>query len=230
MTVSETERDSSAERSGPFQFRLRTLLLAFPVVAWCVVTGIRGTALAAFVLTTAFLLMKRKSGLAFGFVIPLFLLLSCLGLGSSVEFRLDTGDKRFVFWGIPVSHRSLRAEQRDANLSLSDAEVPRRWVWCARQVGTNDPDAMVSAFYRDAAAWVDVDPEIAKLVRRDIADYLQTTHAARGSPECFVMLWPTVVEREETGSHVVQDWQKNPDVQAYLARKGYVPHVNTAEQ
>ena len=147
-------------------------------------------------------------------------MLSCLGLGETVEVRLDTGDRRFLFWGVPVALQSLPSEPRERLVSLQDPDVPKEWTWCATQVGTNHADAMVYGFYKNAAAWVEVDPEIAKLMVRDIAEYLQTTHGTHGLPGCAI-LWP-VVERDEEGRrHIVEDWQKNENVQYYLKSKGY---------
>lgn len=224
-SMSTTEPQPTEPKPGRrrFQYSLRSLLLAFPVVAWCIATGVLGGVFACTVVGTIFLFAKRRTGLAFG-VIGIFLLLSCMGVGSSVEFRLDTGDKRLLFWGIPVAYRSPRPELRQGLLALDDSEIPQRWVWCAQQVGSNNADNMMSGFYHEAAAWLEVDPEIARLVLRDIAAYLQTTHATHGLPDCMEMLWPEAVGRDDGQYRVVKGWEKNPRVLAYLARKGYTLH------
>ena len=140
-----------------------------------------------------------------------FLFLSCLGVGTSVQVRLDTGDQRECFWGIPVWYRPMLPEARKALLSLNDPQVPSRWVWCATQVGSNNADSMVFGFYHKASVWVEVNPEIAKLVIRDLANYMQTTHATHGLPDCHSMLWHGIVE----------DWEINENVQRYLTSREY---------
>jgi len=188
-----------------------------PVSPWFFVPGIRSAVLAATLIGFVLLLKRDKVGLAFG-VIAAFLFLSCMGFGYSVEFRLDTGDERFLLWGVPYSYRSSRPEL----LSLNDTEIPKRWVWCATQVGSNNADIMVSDFYYGAALWVEVDPEIAKLIMRDIAEYLQSTHATHGLPECMEMTGSDVIEYNNGRPYVVKDWQANPRVQFYLEKKEYI--------
>jgi hypothetical protein len=221
----EPQDAAPAHKLSRYQYSLRALLLVFPVVAWCLGTGVPGTVLAGTVIAVAYLLIKRRNGLACAILVAL-LVLSGLGVGNSVVVYLPTGDQRLLFWGVPVmSYRCLKPEHRQGLLSLQDSEVPAKWVWCATQVGSNNADIMVFGFYRTATAWIDVDPEIAKLVVRDIANYLRTTHATHGLPECIAMIWPDVVERASDGRyHVVADWQKNPEVQRYLSKKGYVRH------
>lgn len=191
-----------------------------PVSPWVFVPGIRIAILLG--ASTGFVLLLKRDhwGLAIG-VVAAFLLATCMGFGYSVEFRLDTGDKRFLFWGVPISYRSSHPELA----SLHDPKIPKRWVWSATQVGSNAADSMVSDFYYDAAAWVEVDPQIAKLVVRDIADYLQSTHATHGLPDCMPMIGPSVIAYDNGKRHVVKDWENDPQVQSYLEKKGYTPHL-----
>jgi hypothetical protein len=227
MTANEPQPVAPPQRLRWYQFSLLSLLLAFPVVAWCVGTGIQGTVLGAAIIAAVLLNIKRKRWAAAG-VIAGFLVLSSIGVGNSVEVRLDTGDQRFLFWGIPTGgSRCLRPELRDRLLTLDDPEVPSQWVWCATQVGSNNADAMVFGFYRAAASWIEVDPAIAKLLIRDISTYVRTTHATHGLPECTSMLFPDVVERNDGRYQVVANWRNNPDVQWYLKSKGYVERSPT---
>jgi hypothetical protein len=196
------------------------LLLAEPVNPWFFVPGIRSAVLIGTLIGFVLLLKRNHLGLAFG-VIAAFLLVTFMGFGYSVEFRLDTGDKRFLFWGVPFSYRSTHPEIS----SLNDPEIPKRWVWSATQVGSNNADSMVSAFYRNAATWVEVDPQIAKLVVRDIAEYLQSTHATHCLPDCIAIIEPPIIVYENGKRHVVKDWENDPQVQLYLEKKGYAPHL-----
>lgn len=152
-------------------------------------------------------------------VVSIFLV--AIDVGVSCQVRLDTGDRRYLFLIFPVGYGQMRSEAREALLSLNDSEVPKQWVWCARSVGSNNADIMVSSFYADAAAWVSVDPAIARAVVRDLARYLRTTHATHGLPECDCMLWPTITRGEDGRAKVPDEWQENAEIQGYLAAKGY---------
>jgi hypothetical protein len=195
------------------------MLLAVPVIALGVAFGIHSLILASAVIGALHFFVKRKIGPAL-FIVGGFVFLSCLGVGNSVQVRLDTGDQRLCFWGIPVCYHPTESESRKALLSLDDLQVPRRWVWCATKVGSHNADAMVYRFYYEAAAWVEVDPEIAKLIVRDLAKYVQTTHATHDLPDCTLIL--VVVDRRQPRAKVVEGWEKNQYVQAYLTARGYV--------
>ena len=155
------------------------MLLAVTIVVVGLALGVYSVILAAAATGTLYFFIKRQFLLAFS-IISVFVLLSYQGVGSSVQVRVDTGDRRKCFWGIPVSYIPMKPESRNALLSLNDPQVPKRWVWCATKVGSNNSDRMVYSFYYEAAAWVDIDPAIAKLVVRDLANYVQMTHATHG--------------------------------------------------
>ncbi len=222
MPLDSCELPDRTHPHRALQFSLRALLLTVLVVAIGFSCGAAGLVLAAAVAGTCYFLLKNEVAKAIG-VTAGFLFLSCSGVGDSVQVRLDTGDQRRLFWGIPVSDRPMETESRRAIVSLEDLDVPQRWASCAPKVGSNSPDGMIYRYYNCAAAWVDVDPEIGKFVIRDIADYVQTTHGARGLPTFTSMTWPDVVSRQDDGMRVVEAWKDNPEVQAYLAAKGYSP-------
>lgn len=103
--------------------------------------------------------IQGQSGWAGAIVVGL-LILPLPGVGSSVSVRLDTGDQRIPFWGIPINSRPMREPARSALLTLDRPNAPRGWRWCAQQVGSNNADLMVYSFYTKATAWVDVDPKL----------------------------------------------------------------------
>jgi hypothetical protein len=166
------------------------------------------------------LLAQKRLGLALA-TVGAFLTASCLGVGQSVQVQLDTGDQRLCFCGIPVlTHRPMHATVRKELMSLNDGRVPFGWTWCATQIGTHNADAMVYGFYCKAAAWVDVDPEIAKLALCDIAKYVQLTHARGGLPQCACLLW--IVDQEDGRYKVPESWQDDAEIRQYLVSQGYV--------
>lgn len=195
---------------------MRGLLWLVAAIGVGLTFGMRGVFFVTAVIATFNFLRQREWEAAFG-TAGMLALLSLLGVGSATQVRLDTGDQRFCFWGFPVTTTPMQAESRSALLSLDDPEVPHTWVQCATEVETNNVAAMVYCFYRDAAAWVEVDPDIARLVVRDLAQYVKSTHALQGWPPCSSMLWLDPHHRYR----VPVDWEQNPAVQTYLAAKGY---------
>ncbi|WP_146585754.1 hypothetical protein [Posidoniimonas polymericola] len=200
------------------------MLLAVTCVALGVAFGFAIVVLIAAALGVVYSIRRRRADWAIGIVVGLAVITST-GVGSSVQVRLDTGDQRVCYWGIPAYYRLMPPEVRRTLASLEDEEAPNRWVWCATQVGSNNADAMVHRFYRCAAVWVSEDREVAKLIVRDLADYLRKTHATQGLPDCSPMLWPDVVEVGEdfADGTVVVGWASMPEVQRYLAAKGRTP-------
>lgn len=221
MSHDSGESASKENHSPGFQYSLRSLLLAVLMIAIGLGIGIQFLVLCVALCGIGYFLFKRRIMPAFG-ILCLWTFLTCLGLGTMIQVRLDTGDLRYCYWGVPLEYEPLEPRSRQALLSLNDPQVPKSWVWCEGRVGSNNVNWMIQSFYHDAAAWVKTDPQIARLVVRDIAHYVQTTHGSQGLPDCVPMIWPHFII--DTSSHpakVQPGWQSNPDVQAYLTAKGY---------
>lgn len=206
----------------PIRFTLKSVFVLLTAVAVVLAFGASVLPLVGTTWGVIYLWKKGQTGLAAA-VVAGFLISPIVGIGSSVSVRLDTGDQRTEIWGIPISWTIMHEPARSALLSLEGADSLRRWRWCAQQVGSNNADRMVYGFYVDAAAWVDVDPRVAKLVVADIASYVETTHATSGLPDCITMSGPDVIDRSAENRRVFDGWRQNPDVMAYLERKGYNP-------
>jgi hypothetical protein len=214
--------DDYAPRSSVTGWTLGALVLA----AAYFVTGPLTIVLVGICLAIVFLLRKgRYVGAASLAVALVFFISTWLGFGWSTSVRLDTGDQRYLCWGVPVWGWPMNESAREALRSVSDPALEGKWEWCAEQVGTNYAAGMVYSFYYKASAWVSEDPAIAKLIVRDLAAYLCSTHAEYDLPECYIMLWPEVVDT--TGNHpqVIDGWREHPEVQAYLAKNGYVENT-----
>ena len=210
------------EDVAPIRFTLKSVFVVLTAVAVVLAFGFGVLPLLGAAWAIPHLWKKGQSGWA-GAVVAGLLILPLLGVGTSVSVRLDTGDQRTEVWGIPISWAPMREPARSSLLTLKGADSRRRWRWCAQQVGSNNANAMVRRFYVDAAAWVDVDPEVAQFVVADIASYVETTHATSGLPDCTTLIWPDVIDRSTGTPRVLDAWEHNPDVLAYLAQKGYNP-------
>jgi hypothetical protein len=149
--------------------------------------------------------------------------LSILGMADSRQVRLDNGDQRRLFWGIPIADEPMEDDVRRA-LSSLDAGVPAEWVWC----GTRSPGwtgcgyAAVYQEYYYAATWVAIDPTIASQILRDVADHTRRTGGMSGSPPpCNAMWSPDVLMDDGVGGlQLMQGWQNDPRVQIYLESRG----------
>jgi hypothetical protein len=130
--------------------------------------------------------------------------------------RLDSGDVRYCFLGIPLSTKRMTEPQRTAILRIASGSLILRPVWRTCVVyplpTTNNPDAMCRRFYREAAAWVDVDATIARMALEDIATYIEKTRAQYSLPDSCHVLGPDVVRRD---GRIVDDWRTNEMVRIY---------------
>jgi hypothetical protein len=209
------------------RFSLKSILSVTAACAVVLSLGVDSIPLVLAALAVPYLWKHGHRGWGATVVAALVLLLLLFGVGITVSVRLDTGDQRVTYWGIPVAYRPMREPIRSSLLSVQSKTAPRGWRWCAREAAS---DGMVYRFYLDAAAWVEVDPEIARLVVSDLASYLDTTHATSGLPYCMTMIWPDVVDRVSgENPRVIDGWQKNPEVLAYLATKGYSSNSTTTQ-
>lgn len=156
--------------------------------------------------------------------ITLVVLLAILGIGWSCQIRLDCGDLRFCFLGVPVQFESMREPERAALIRVSQQSVNAGpdWVWCATEVGSNRPHRMCNRFYREAAAWAEIDPAISRFMLEDIAEYIRRTHGQRDLPACIVLRSVIDVGSKDTARLVVSSvWKKDPAVVEYLRERGY---------
>ena len=138
---------------------------------------------------------------------------------TSADIRLDTGDLRYCFYGIPLSHEPMPEPQRSQLLALTKMSrvcIPM-WVRCAEfpQSGTNCKECMCRNFYCRGLAWSDEDPNVALAIIEDIALYIKATNAKAGAPESSYLL--RYAERTSSGKvRLNSDWKSDPHVQAYI--------------
>ena len=210
---------SESENNRRFHFTQITLFFAM-ACTMILGFGIRCVPLVFIIWVVLNLWKTEHSNWAIA-VVVVFLSLMYFGVGRSVDVRLDTGDQRIVQWGIPVDYRPMYEPARSSLLKLKMENARIEWCWCAKQDSSNRPDRMMYNFYAAASAWGDVNPEIARLVVRDIAFYMQTTHANRGLPDYFSMISFDVIDRTNGVVRIADGWQKNPQVLDYLTEKGF---------
>lgn len=148
------------------------------------------------------------------------------GYGVSGQVRLDSGDLRYRFLGIPYRHERMPEPQRSLLLSIAESSEILKAEWhtcaCYPLPTSNHTDWMCRRFYYHATAWVSVDPSLARLIVEDVASYVIETNAEYSLPDSHSMLVPPAVEWDEKGGARVRDgWQDDIGAQWYCEQKGY---------
>lgn len=167
---------------------------------------------------------KRYLGYA-SLILVVWITLSAISGPSSTDIRLDTGDLRYRFCGIPITVSTMPEPQRTRLLDLAKQSdvIDSSWHQCADYPlpTTNNTDSMCRWFYLNLAAWIDEDPDLAILLMEDVASYIRKTNARHGGPENPYLLL-RCVERKDDGSRVVKEgWREDDQVQMELEALGY---------
>lgn len=89
---------------------------------------------------------------------------------TGAQFRLDTGDWRNTYFGIPGDTIRMQEPERSTILSLAAGSVVLRPEWVS--VSVRYPEAGFKLFYR-AARWAKTNPQISKALLEDIARSLK---------------------------------------------------------
>jgi len=146
------------------------------------------------------------------------------GLLTSADIRLDTGDLRYRYLGVPLFYSRMREPQRSQLLALaanSKVLLPE-WYTCANfpLKSSNLEDLMCRSRYFYASAWAKEDPQLARMMLENFARGITTPSAAQGSG----LLSNVYVQRWANGVWAVkQGWRQDADVVAYMASKYYTP-------
>ncbi|MFO0838151.1 MAG: hypothetical protein U1D55_06455 [Phycisphaerae bacterium] len=153
------------------------------------------------------------------------------GVGQIVQIRLDSGDLRWCYWGVPVWVERMPEPDRSAILAVSSSSrvIRPEWRTCAvyPRRTTNCTEAMCWGFYRRAVEWVPIDRNIARLALEDIANYIVATGAESSLPDCALLFHSHAIDPNT--KRVSPNWQSDETVRWYCESKGYSP-VNSAPQ
>lgn len=96
---------------------------------------------------------------------------------TSAQIRLDTGDLRYCWWGIPLRQEQMPEPERSKIQALAKKSkaVPEIWVTCVEypKHTSNNPDLMYQGFYEKIARHADDDPGLALWQLEDLAAVIQ---------------------------------------------------------
>jgi len=138
---------------------------------------------------------------------------------TSGEIRIDTGDLRYCWRGVPLEYRRMPEPERSSLFALASRHpaVPAQWATCVRypKSYTNNPDFEYRGYYREVAIWAEVDPMIARWAMEDVADHIEK----RATRNFYSVLSFRVVDQGK----VNPDWRDMEAVKDYCLQHGYVP-------
>jgi hypothetical protein len=140
------------------------------------------------------------------------------------QFRLDTGDVRYLWCGIPVRHIRMSEPERSQLLALGSgsAILKTKWVPCG-----GISVSLARQYYKESLAWAKQDPHLARLILEDCAVWVTRNHA--GLPDSIRMLWYPVIDQNGNGVYQIEsDWRSDVGAREYLMRKGYTLVSTTA--
>jgi hypothetical protein len=145
---------------------------------------------------------------------------------TSADMRLDTGDLRYRYMGIPIVYERMPEPQRSRLLQLTQGSrvCAPTWEQCASFPlhTSNNPDAMCRGFYMRIDAWIDVDKKLALAGVEDIARYISETNGRRGLPRSTPLLFKTKWSDDDRARtmRVEEGWQADAGIAEYRKSLG----------
>jgi ankyrin repeat protein len=139
---------------------------------------------------------------------------------KTTEVRLDSGDLRFCFLGIPFRHQLVYYRSAIQYVTARQPAIKAKWYlvgdWHDHEVGR----------YYDvyAPAWLSIDPSVARIVYVDLARVARVGWPRHSHPPCGVMLWwigDGALTYGEEFDCVKPGWRRSPGVIEYLREHGH---------
>lgn len=152
--------------------------------------------------------------------IAAFLLLPMKVSDRTAEIRLDCGDLRYPSNGCVVHKHTMPEPDRTKLLALATKTSIPKETWCQFTIPPLKAwDRMHQADYRRVVPWIEVDPELAKLLLEDLAIYMQgLKQKQHGLPSISILdncyaqdgqnaIWPAKIRL---------DWQEDKFLQSVI--------------
>jgi hypothetical protein len=146
-----------------------------------------------------------------------FLSLLSIIAGPKVEIRLDCGDLRYVYLGIPLRYKVMEQPYREELFELGgNANISQRWAPVPPRTTSNDNAAQFQNWYRHAAIWSSSDKTLAQLFLKDISESISSGHGLQFQNTDAGMLL-----RMASRPSLPVDWQDIKEIQIYCKTHGY---------
>ena len=136
---------------------------------------------------------------------------------TSAQVRLDTGDRRYCWFGVPLQYDTMPEPQRTKILSLKPSAVPEKWITYVYDPWSADHEESRRTEFNRIAYWVDEDPNIGRWALEDLADDIeQDRHAL---PASYFALFSGMAHVMD--GKLVEDWRSDGVIRDYCLAHGY---------
>lgn len=174
---------------------------------------------------------RSPTRLSFVTKVALGLLLVVLGIcivqaigPTSAEVRLDTGDLRYRWFGMPLDY-SRMAEPDRSKIAALAAMVPAmraEWAHFPAPSVLHNPHSQCVGAYHEVAEWSDQDRGLARRLLMDVAEEARKRQFMGEVTPAFGLAWP-VLDFKLNHNDSFAGWQQDPEVLRYFASHGYTP-------
>jgi hypothetical protein len=143
---------------------------------------------------------------------------------TSADVRLDTGDLRYCWYGIPFRWSRMPEPDRSKLVALAalPPAIPARWVNCANSpfALSHGSQIMTQRSFARATYWLDEDPQLARWAMEEAVAPFDATFTSRGNDAIYVLLQdPQII----TPTSVTPAWRSDTDLQEFCRRYGHIP-------
>jgi hypothetical protein len=152
----------------------------------------------------------------------------CTGAGRTMQVRIDSGQIRDCWLGIPWKTRS-KGDEGLLSVAAMPPPIPAEWHtvdWGPRETHGSLANGLPYAYYA-ASAWVAADRQIARFVLEDLRRMVERLEIRDldGAVACYpdTILSPSVVAHRVGALQIAPDWRTDPDVLLYCREKGHEP-------
>ena len=147
------------------------------------------------------------------------------GPQTSADIRLDTGDTRVRYLGIPSTYHRMPEPFRSRLLALSSGSrvaTPDWWWYESYPRRSGQFNEYRPEDYAAVAIWADADPQLARLMLEDLAADIRNGHRTYWHTLAFFSE-RFIVAGTDNRPAVTPNWRSDPALVAYMASKAYTP-------
>jgi hypothetical protein len=143
---------------------------------------------------------------------------------TSAQVRLDTGDLRYRWFGMPLEFESMAEPNRSKIVALAAMAPPihTEWAHFPKPSTLSNPHVQCVNSYHEVAEWSDQDRTLARLLLMDVAEEARDRSYMGEVTPAFRLAWPVLDYKSLHGNSFL-GWQKDPAVLQYCASHGYTP-------
>jgi hypothetical protein len=138
---------------------------------------------------------------------------------TSIQIRMDCGDLRFKYFGIPARWEPMPEPARSRLLSAvaGSSTVQPVWLPIVPQHTSYDHAGAYQSWYHAMAAWADVDPTVCRLLVEEFGNSVKAANGERHvAPRGLRLLHAEDFPAGDTS------WLKDPAIIEFCSERGYV--------